>query len=165
MTTEELFDKLTNEVARIGSLPPQQRTMEDAWLVISTRELVWAKNSGRGDDMRTLLGLLDLYLSGDRGKAIREWERMVAEAQGKPFRPSAQDIEFAKEMVRTIKHGDGWALPRLELRYQFDRDAKTLTLLNPKRLEDPDAATCHARTILTFAAIGWTVVVTGSAGN
>jgi hypothetical protein len=69
------------------------------------------------------------------------------------YRPTATDLRWARGIPRPLKDRGVLVFPSSGLAYAFDRQARTLTLLNP----DPAFAELHHRTQVVFGEIGYRV--------
>jgi hypothetical protein len=69
------------------------------------------------------------------------------------YRPTVTDLRWAREILRPLKDRGVLVFPSSGLAYALDRQARTLTLLNP----DPAFAELHHRTQIVFGQIGYRV--------
>lgn len=81
------------------------------------------------------------------------------------YEPNAGDLIWAWTIVNTMKEGGVLAFPLTLLIYQFHKHDKTLTLINPEILQDPESAEVHRRTIQVFSRIGYMVLVAEEASE
>lgn len=73
------------------------------------------------------------------------------------YKPTENDIAWAKSVVNVIRQGGILAMPHTGLIYRLDHDLKTLTLINTQQLLEFEAFEVHMRTIATFKKIGYEV--------
>jgi hypothetical protein len=72
-----------------------------------------------------------------------------------PDEPPAETLAWCKNLVRSIKHGGVWGIPRSGVVFEIDQENKRL-ILREGAPDNPDfLATRHV-----FAYIGWQVVDT-----
>lgn len=67
--------------------------------------------------------------------------------------PSPQVQEWCRNLVRVIKHGGMWGIPRSGVVFEIDQTNKRLIL----KTGDPDNPDVHA-TRHNFSYIGWDVI-------
>lgn len=74
------------------------------------------------------------------------------------FNPTSEDVQFARDMVSSMKDGGIWHWTATGLRYKFHHQVKALELLNHELLVDPEIATEHNKTVVTWSYLNWKVV-------
>ena len=65
--------------------------------------------------------------------------------------PTKYDIEFVKELTQVSQDGALWHIPSTGQTYRLDTQRKTLALISG------EVDQLHARQIIVFSHIGWTV--------
>lgn len=73
------------------------------------------------------------------------------------YRPTMEDLEWARMLLRSVSQKGIIAFPDAGLIYQIDHTHLTLTLTNPNRLVNFEAATTHAKTVTVFGVFGYHV--------
>ena len=68
------------------------------------------------------------------------------------WKPDEEDIQFGKQLIRTIKQGGVWAAPQGVCVYEFDHENKTLIERVPSPL-----AEFRKKTKILFQTLGWDV--------
>lgn len=67
--------------------------------------------------------------------------------------PPDHILEWCRQLVRTIRDGGMWGIPRSGLVFRIDQKNKQLVLTNGSKSDDDFTATQHV-----FSYIGWDVV-------
>ena len=74
--------------------------------------------------------------------------------RAKGWKPSENDLDWCREMVRVMTHDGVWMCPRYGHVYRFNHNEKQITLV------DGDAShPIHQRNIIAFGRVGYTVTV------
>lgn len=77
------------------------------------------------------------------------------------YQPTAEDIEWAGNMIYMIRDGGILSYPATKLVYKLDKTNKKMTLQNPDQLRATDSNTTHEQTKIVFGELGWTVETVG----